>query len=173
LFTLADLSALELELHLPERDAATVKLGTEVEIELSDRTLFVAKVERRAPIVDDLTGTVKFTAVAEDYPGAAMPGAFARARVLIDRADAAPSVERSAVFELDGKPHVFVIANGQARRVPIKLGLEGSKRFAVLEGLNAEHVVILAGNQGVTEGMRVKPAQATTSAADADQKESS
>lgn len=128
LFHLADLRVLELPLHLPEKDAATVKVGSSVEIELVDGSTFTATIERRSPVVDALTGTVKFTIrsrrapapskgkpAAKDAPTAAIPpgaapGAFARARVLVDARQAAPSLPRTAVFQLDGKPHVFVVA---------------------------------------------------------------
>ena len=56
LFSVADLSALDLELHLPEAEAATVTLGAQVDIELLDKSTFAAKVLRRAPIVN-FTGT--------------------------------------------------------------------------------------------------------------------
>jgi membrane fusion protein, multidrug efflux system len=156
LFRIADLGALELELFLPERDAATVKRDADVEIELIDGTSFIAKIVRRAPIVDPLTGTVKFTVRATEYPDAAMPGAFARAQVLVDARQNAPSLARSAVFEVEGEPHVFVLVEGKAQRLPVKLGLEGSDRVEILEGLSENDVVVLEGNAGITEGMPLR-----------------
>jgi len=187
LFHLADLRVLELPLHLPEKDAATVAVGSDVEIELIDGTTFTAKIERRSPVVDPLTGTVKFTirtrkafgAAGDDHggppkkaaagapggkgaadpttpPGAA-PGAFARARVLVDRRAAAPSLPREAVFQLEGKPHVFVVAEGKAQRREVKLGLEGSERVEILAGLTKDEPVVAEGNAGITEGMPLVP----------------
>ncbi len=153
LFSLADISTLELFLHLPERDAASVKVGTQVEITLVDDTTFNAAIARRAPIVDATTGTVKFTVRTSEYPQTAVPGAFARARVLVDRRDAAPSLLATAIFRVDGEPHVFVIEEGKARRKAVKTGLEGGGRIEVLEGIGADDVVVAEGSAGVTEGM--------------------
>jgi membrane fusion protein (multidrug efflux system) len=172
LFHLADLRVLELPLHLPEKDAATVEVGSDVEIELVDGTIFTAKIERRAPVVDPLTGTVKFTirtrkAAAPGKgtkleittpPGAA-PGAFARAKVLVDAREAAPSLPREAVFQLEGKPHVFVVADGKAHRREVKLGLEGGERVEILAGLAPDEPVVAEGNAGITEGMPLVPTE--------------
>jgi RND family efflux transporter MFP subunit len=153
LFRIADLSALELELHVPEKDAATVKEDAEVEIELVDGSAFVATILRRAPVVDPLTGTVKFTVQAQKFPPTAKPGAFARARVLVDAREAAPSIPRTAVFEVEGVPHVYVVADGKARRTKVELGLEGATLVEVVSGLTPEDVVVVDGNAGITEGM--------------------
>jgi membrane fusion protein (multidrug efflux system) len=157
LFSLADLSALELELHIPEKDAAAVVRGTTVEIELVDGTVFVAEVFRRAPVVDPVTGTVKFTVRTSEAPASAVPGAFARARVLIVARDGVPSVERGAVFELEGVPHVYVVVDGKARRREVKTGLDGAGRIEILDGLTPDDVVVAEGKGGVTEGMPLLP----------------
>lgn len=179
LFHLADLRVLELPLYLPEKDAATVAVGADVTIELVDGTTFTAKIERRAPVVDPLTGTVKLTirtrkaaagklgagktaagkAEITTPPGAA-PGAFARAKVLVDRREAAPSLPREAVFQLEGKPHVFVVAEGKAQRREVKLGLEGTDRVEITAGLTKDEPVVAEGNAGITEGMPLVPVEA-------------
>ena len=167
LFSLADLSALELELHIPEKDAASVKRGTKVEIELVDDTTFTAEVFRRAPVVDPVTGTVKFTVRTTDYPETAVPGAFARARVLIVARDDVFSVARSAIFELEGVPHVYVVEDGKARRREVKTGLEGGGRIEILEGLTADDLVVAEGKGGVTEGMPLSPVEPEDAEAEA------
>jgi membrane fusion protein, multidrug efflux system len=160
LLRLADLSILELALHVPERDAASVKVGTPVELELVDGTRFSAEVFRKAPIVDELTGTVKLTVHASTYPESAMPGAFARASILIDARDEAPSLARQAIFEVEGEPHVYVIAEGKARRRAVEVGLKGSERVEILSGLQDDDAVIADGNAGITEGMPLRRAGA-------------
>ncbi len=162
LFHLADLSVLELPLHLPEKDAASVSVGADVEVELVDGTEFTAKIERRSPVVDPLTGTVKFTMQTRESPKNAAPGAFARARVLVDRRDRAPGLPRRAVFQLDGKPHVFVVAEGKAERREVKLGLEGGERVEIIAGLSPEDAVVVEGNMGITEGMPLVAVESET-----------
>jgi membrane fusion protein (multidrug efflux system) len=156
IYEVADLSALELPLHLPEREAARVKVGNSVEIELIDGVTFAGEVIRRAPIVDALTGTVEFLVRAKTYPELAVPGAFVRARVLLERREAAPSVPTKAVFELEGARYVYVLREGKARRVSVEIGLEGSERIELRSGLAPEDRVLVDAT-GITEGLPIKP----------------
>lgn len=158
LFKIADLTALELELHVPEKDAASVADDATVEITLVDDSTATAAIARRSPVVDPLTGTVKFTVRAESFPAAAKPGAFARAKVLVSASKDAPSLPRTAVFEVDGKPHVYVLADGRAKRTEVKTGLEGDARVEILEGLLPDDVVVSGGGAGITEGMPLRSA---------------
>jgi membrane fusion protein, multidrug efflux system len=157
IYEIADLSALELPLHLPEREAARVAVGNSVEIELIDGSTFTGAVIRRAPIVDALTGTVEFLVRAEDFPPLAVPGAFVRARVLLERREGAPSVAAKAVFTLEGQRYVYVLREGKARRVAVEVGLEGHDRVEILAGLAADDRVLSDAN-GITEGLPIKAA---------------
>jgi membrane fusion protein, multidrug efflux system len=161
LFSIADLTVLEIDLHLPERDAATVKVDAEVELLLVDGSSFTGKVVRRAPVVDASTGTVKFTVRADAFPANAAPGAFARARVMVDMRADAPSLPRTAIFEIEGAPHVYVIDNGKARRRAVELGLVGADAAEIVSGVTAQDVVVADGNAGITEGMPLGAAPST------------
>jgi len=157
IYELADLSAIELPLHLPEREAAKVAVGASVSIELIDGSSFAGEVVRRAPVVDALTGTVEFLVRAQEFPALAVPGAFVRAEVLLERREGTPSVPASAVFELEGQRYVYVLREGKARRVAVEVGLEGSERVEILRGIAPEDRVVLDAG-GITEGMPLKPA---------------
>jgi membrane fusion protein (multidrug efflux system) len=156
IYEVADLSALELPLHLPEREAAAVTVGSTVEIELVNQTTFSGEIVRRAPVVDALTGTVEFLVRATKFPPLAVPGAFVRARVLLERREGVASVPADAVFELEGARYVYVLREGKARRVAIELGLEGPERVEIRSGLVPEDRVLTDAN-GITEGMPIKP----------------
>lgn len=157
IYELADLSALRLPLHLPEREAAKVAVGAEVTIELIDGTTFTGTILRRAPKVDALTGTVEFLVEATTYPALAAPGAFVRARVLLERREQVQSLPNLAVFELEGQRYVYVLREGKARRVAVEVGLIGAERSEIRGGLQAGDRV-LSSAQGITEGLPVKVA---------------
>ncbi|WP_272002081.1 efflux RND transporter periplasmic adaptor subunit [Nannocystis radixulma] len=157
LYTIADLSALDLELYVPEREASAVQAGAPAQIELQDGSTFEAKVERRAPIVDPLTGTVKFVVRARNFPAGAVPGAFARASLRVAVREAAPSVPRSAIVEVEGKPHVYVVEDGRARRRPVELGLVGEERAEIRGGVAEGAQIVVDAGTGIAEGMPVRP----------------
>ena len=156
LYSLADLSKLDVDLHVPEREAASVQAGAAATLELQDGTRFAARVERRAPVVDALTGTVKFTVRAAEYPAGAVPGAFVRAELLVDRRADAPSLPRAAIFELEGVPHVYVVEDGRARRRAVELGLVGETHAEIRGGVDPGAQIVGDAGAGITEGMPVK-----------------
>lgn len=157
LYSIADMSELDLDLHIPEADAGEVAVRSEVELEMLTGEKFTASVIRRAPIVDALTGTVKFVARAESFPAAAVPGAFCRARVQIAARDAALTLPNPAIFDFEGKPHVFVVVDGKAKRAAVTLGLRGDERVEIQAGLEAGATVIADAGGGIVEGMPVRP----------------
>lgn len=173
LYSLADLSVLDVELHVPEREAGAVQAGAPATLELQDGTRFAATVERRAPVVDPLTGTVKFLVRAKEYPPGAVPGAFVRAELRVDRRAAAPSLPRTAIFELEGVPHVYVVEDGRARRRAVELGLVGETHAELRGGLDPAAVVVVDAGEGVTEGLPVKTAEAKDAAVPKDSKAAS
>lgn len=156
LYTIADLSALDLELHVPEREASAVQAGAPAVVELQDGTRFEARVERRAPVVDPLTGTVKFVVRARNFPAGAVPGAFARATLRVAIRESAPSVPRSAIVEVEGKPHVYVVEDGRARRRPVELGLVGEERAEIRGGVAEGAQIVVDAGTGIAEGMPVR-----------------
>ncbi len=104
----------------------------------------------------------RFTVRAETFPATAKPGAFARARVLVDARESVPSLPRTAVFELEGEQHVYVVVDGKARRTKVDVGLEGATLVEILSGLEPDDLVIVDGNAGITEGMPVHPDEQPT-----------
>ncbi|MCA9658371.1 MAG: efflux RND transporter periplasmic adaptor subunit [Myxococcales bacterium] len=157
LFSIADMSKLDLDLHIPEAEAGEVQVGSEVDLELLDGSTFRAKVIRRAPIVDALTGTVKFVARAEEFPSAAIPGAFTRAKVRVAAREAGLSLPNEAIFDYEGKPHVYTVEAGKVRRVQVELGLRGEARVEITGGLDPSAQVIADAGRGIVEGMPVRP----------------
>ncbi len=157
LFSIADMSKLDLELHIPEAEAGAVDLNSAVDVELLDGSTFAATVIRRAPIVDSLTGTVKFVARADSFPNSAVPGAFARARVRVAAREASLSLPQSAFFEYEGAPHIYVVVDGKATRARVGVGLRGEERFEITGEIESDATVIEDAGRGLTEGMPVRP----------------
>ncbi len=164
LFSIADLSKLDLELHIPEAEASEVAVDSAVDLELLDGSTFAATVIRRAPIVDALTGTVKFIARAESFPPGAVPGAFSRAKVRVAAREASLTLPTEALFDYEGEPHIYTVVEGKAKRTRVSVGLRGEKRFEITGDIETEAVVIADASGGIIEGMPVRPLGAGTRA---------
>jgi membrane fusion protein (multidrug efflux system) len=160
LYSLADLSQLDIDLHIPEAEAIHLEVGAPVELELLDGTRFEASVIRRAPVVDVLTGTVKFVARALTFPRGAVPGAFCRARVLVAQRAAPHTLPTAAIFDHEGLAHAYVIESGVARRRPVDVGLIGDERVELRGGVEPDELVIADAGAGISEGMPVRALEA-------------
>jgi multidrug efflux pump subunit AcrA (membrane-fusion protein) len=101
---------------------------------------------------------VKFTVRAFEFPAAAVPGSFVRARVLLESRRGVSAIPRSAVFDVEGSPHVYLVLDGKAQRVPVTLGLEGEELVEVRDGLAGDQTVVVDAG-GMTEGMALTPVQ--------------
>jgi hypothetical protein len=56
----------------------------------------------------------------------------------------------------DGDSSVFVVQDGKAHRVAVKLGYESGKNVQVLAGLMPGAQVVVAGQNGLSEGTAVE-----------------
>jgi HlyD family secretion protein len=65
-------------------------------------------------------------------------------------------INEKAIFEYQGKDHVFVKVNGIARLRAIEKGLESDEHVEVLSGLKEGETVILSPDEKLAEGTKVK-----------------
>jgi membrane fusion protein, multidrug efflux system len=109
-FQVVDLSRLRVVIRLPERDLQRLAVGQSAVLTsvYDDEATVPAHVERIAPTVDPLSGTVRVT-VTLDEPeaGVLRPGQFVSVRIEVGRHDDVLTVPRNAVFYEEGLPMVF------------------------------------------------------------------
>lgn len=152
--SLPDVSAMEVELSLPQLEAQGLKAGDIVllapvgrpEQAITTKLSWVAsgaKVRSRQSPVKYLTmkAPVPATAVREFQ---LVPGQRMRAQVQLFKAASAVSVPNIAISSEDGKNFVQVLADGELRRREVVLGARGTARSQVLKGLRTGDAVLLA-----------------------------
>ncbi|GAB3516761.1 efflux RND transporter periplasmic adaptor subunit [Pseudoxanthomonas daejeonensis] len=156
IFRIVDDSRLEATLNVPERELATMKPGQPVLLQvdaLPGRT-FEGVVDRVAPVVDAGSGTFR---VISTFTGGntLQPGMFGRIRIDYDQRPDALVVPRVALLD-DGEPAVFVIREGKAARVPVKVGYVDGEWIEVREGVKTGDQVVTAGKVALREGSAVQ-----------------
>ncbi|AKU48573.1 efflux RND transporter periplasmic adaptor subunit [Xanthomonas arboricola pv. juglandis] len=181
IFRIVDDSQLEATLNVPERELATLKSGQPVTL-LADALpgqQFIGKVDRIAPVVDSGSGTFRVICAFGQGAEALQPGMFGRIRIDYDQRKDALVIPRLALLD-DGEPAVFVVRNGKASRVPVKLGYAEGPWLEVRQGLKEGDQVVTAGKVALRDGTTVqvigqpdrKPVAAAAPAADSDGKRS-
>ncbi|MBO9740325.1 MULTISPECIES: efflux RND transporter periplasmic adaptor subunit [Xanthomonas] len=157
IFRIVDDSQLEATLNVPERELATLKSGQPVTL-LADALpgqQFVGKVDRIAPVVDSGSGTFRVVCAFGQGAEALQPGMFGRIRIDYDQRKDALVIPRLALLD-DGEPAVFVVRNGKASRVPVKLGYAEGPWLEVRQGLKEGDQVVTAGKVALRDGTAVQ-----------------
>jgi len=153
--SLPDVSAMELELSLPQLEAQGIKVGDAVvlapvgrpEQAISTRLSWVASGAK----VRSRQSPVKYVSMKATVPAEAVrrfrlvPGQRMRANVQLLNAPKALSVPNIAIDSEDGKSFVQVLAGGELQRREVVLGARGTARSQVLKGLRPGEAVLLAG----------------------------
>ncbi|MBB4131703.1 efflux RND transporter periplasmic adaptor subunit [Xanthomonas sp. 3075] len=157
IFRIVDDSQLEATLNVPERELATLKSGQPVTL-LADALpgqQFIGKVDRIAPVVDSGSGTFRVICAFGQGAEALQPGMFGRIRIDYDQRKDALVIPRLALLD-DGDPAVFVVRNGKASRVPVKLGYAEGPWLEVRQGLKEGDQVVTAGKVALRDGTAVQ-----------------
>lgn len=152
--SLPDVSAMEVELSLPQLEAQGLKAGDTVLLAPVGRpgqaiTTKLSWVASGAK-VRSRQSPVKYVSMKAPVPATAVrdfrlvPGQRMRAEVQLFKAASAVSVPNIAISSEDGKSFVQVLAGRELERREVVLGARGTARSQVLKGLRAGEAVLLA-----------------------------
>ncbi|MDH5829773.1 efflux RND transporter periplasmic adaptor subunit [Luteimonas sp. M1R5S18] len=157
IFRIVDSSRLEATLNVPEREIAKLKPGQGVELtaDALPGKRFAGTVDRVSPVVDTGTGTFRVVA-AFAGDGELQPGMFTRLSINYDQRADALVIPRVALLEDGGEPALYVVRDGTASRVVVKLGYADGGWIEVREGLKQGDAVVVAGKAALREGSAVQ-----------------
>jgi len=158
LFTIVDLSTLQLEATVPADAIAQVNPGTSVELEVRgypDQT-FRGTVTRVAPSVDPGTGQVRVYVAMPNQGRKLVGGLFAEGTVrTIARIGLVIPIE--ALDESGSAPAVVRMRNGVTERVTVQLGMRSDAEgfVEILSGLSEGDRVLVGPARTIAPGTRV------------------
>jgi membrane fusion protein, multidrug efflux system len=158
LLTLIDIRSVRIEIPVPEPEVPRVKVGLPVQVtvdELPGR-VFTGAVTRFAYALDEASKTMLAEAEIPNSTEELRPGMYARVRVGIERKVEALLVPAAAVIAGRGQDAVLTIANGKAKRLPVKTGFRDDSDVEILDGLSADQPVILGGSNPPADGQPVQ-----------------
>ncbi|MCW5893019.1 MAG: efflux RND transporter periplasmic adaptor subunit [bacterium] len=136
---------LRLRLPIPEREAASLRTGQTVRVEVEGHPIPAeGRVVRISPAVDERTRTIMIEAEVPNADGGLRPGAYARADVVVDPEQPAVLVPASAVVSFAGVTKVLGVADGKVTEKRVRLGRKSADVVEVVDGLAAGEAVIVA-----------------------------
>lgn len=151
------LNPLRLQLTVPEKNAAQVAMGQEVEFTVGafpDRR-FSGQVKFISPALSNESRALLVEAEVPNDELLLKPGFFATARLKLPGVGKAYLVPLSAVRRDRDVAWVFVVQNGVARERVVRLGDTLGDKVEVLEGIGPDDVVAADASK-LSDGARVK-----------------
>ncbi len=160
-FTVVDLGALKVEVNLPEKDLARVKVGQAARIrsEVLEGAEVSGSVLRISPVVDAASGTVKVTLRVDPAQTSLRPGMFVAADLVTATHEGALLLSKRALVYEAGAPYAFVVEGETAARRAVELGFTEEDRVEVLEGLAEGDRVVVVGQSILRDGAEVRVAE--------------
>jgi RND family efflux transporter MFP subunit len=154
--TLVRIHPLRLRLAVPERMAAEVRVGQQVNVKVErDRTVYRGQVARLSPAISEEDRTLMVEAEVPNEHGQLRPGAFAEAEIVTETEERAVFVPVSSIVAFAGIEKVMTVRDGLSVEKRVQTGRRLGDRVEIVEGLKPEELVVvepgnLVGGQPVT-----------------------
>jgi cobalt-zinc-cadmium efflux system membrane fusion protein len=147
LFTIADLSKVQVIADVYEKDLGLVKVNQKatVSVEAYPDIGFPASISTIGDLVDPTTRTIKLRALVNNADHKLKPGMFARLNVRLSHESTLPLIPQDAVVEIDGSMHVYVMQENKYVKRPVKIGLPSAGQVVVLDGLQPGEEIVVKG----------------------------
>jgi HlyD family secretion protein len=160
--TLADLTQLQAEIDIQERDLAAIRVGQPCLVipEAYPDREYVGRLEWMSPVYNRQRGVRRVKIEITKPDELLAPDMNCRVQVL----SKAPPAESAKVVRLpvdavrgEGNTQfVWVFEDGVARRRDVRLGSSAEGKVEIREGLKEGETVLLPGNQPLSEGQTVR-----------------
>jgi membrane fusion protein, multidrug efflux system len=149
----------KIELDIPEKYLPKVNLGQEAKISVDSWPLeeFTGKVTKVSPVIDLSTRTAPVEITVQNKEYRLKSGMFAKVRLMIESRDNVPVILREAIMGHDPDNYVFVVKDKKAILKKISLGIRQGPYFEVRQGLKDGDLVVIMGQQLLSDGISVEP----------------
>ena len=153
LLSVIDLSALEVQMQVAESFARELQPGMPGEI-TGNGQRWDGQVSSVSPEVvnGEVAARLRF---AGKQPEQLRQNQRLSVRVLLDRRDKVLGVARGSFVDEGGGSYAYVVRNGFAEKVAIKLGARSLERVEILSGLQAGDRVVISGSDNFKGADRV------------------
>ena len=154
--TLVRVHPLRLRVAVPEREAATVRIGQPVKLTVEgDATEYGGRVARLSPAIQEQNRTLMIEAEIPNEKSVLRPGSFARASIVTQAAQPVVLVPASAIVTFAGIEKVMTVKDGKSVERRVQTGRKEGARVEIVSGLTAGEVVVaepgnLTGGQAVS-----------------------
>jgi RND family efflux transporter MFP subunit len=172
ILTVMNTSRLIAKAHIPQSEAATLKVGNPAELKVTGvEEPIPARVSLVSPALDPGSTTIEVWVEARKPDPALKPGMTVSVSMTAKTAKDAIVAPTSAVFKTaEGADYVLVAgSDNKAHQKTVQLGVRNKDFTQIVRGINAGDAVITSGGYAVPDGTQIeieKPAPAEKDAGD-------
>ena len=155
IFTVVKQHPLRLQLAVPERASAAVRIGQTVKVSVEgDPDTYPGRIARLSPAITEGTRTLPIEAEVPNEAGKLRPGTFAKADIVINE-DPGLVVPQSALVVFAGVEKVLIVKDGKVHEQRIRVGRRVGDNVEIIEGLSAGDLIVTAPG-GLADGATVR-----------------
>jgi len=161
LYTIIQSNPLKLRFTLSEKDVGKVKPLQEVSLRVDafPEKEFKGKVTVIFPSLEEKTRTLMVEAMVPNPEESLKAGLFTKVILYTGPAKEAVVIPITALLYEEAKIKVFVEDGGRAREKPVAVGGKYGELMEIAEGLKEGEKVVVAGQQNLSEGVKVHVAR--------------
>jgi membrane fusion protein (multidrug efflux system) len=161
LLQLIKINPLKLNFTVSEKDAASIKIGQEVAFNVDSYPTkqFKGRVSLLYPNVEEKTRTLQAEAIVPNSDHLLKAGFFARTLIYTASPREVVLAPITALLYDNSVIRIFVVDGNKARERIIKIGGKYGEFVEVLEGLQEKEQVVIAGQNNLSEGVKVNVAR--------------
>lgn len=161
LFVIIQNNPLKLNFTVTEKDIGKLRKGQDVafKVDAFPNREFKGKVNNIYPSLEEKTRTLQVEALVPNPDNALKPGLFAH--VILYTGDERNTILVpiiSLIYEGEAIK-VFVVDGGRAKERFVKVGQKYGEMMEIVDGLKAGETVVIAGQQNLSEGVKVNVAR--------------
>jgi HlyD family secretion protein len=153
LLSVIDLSALQVEMQVPESFARDLGIGMSGEISGNGNT-WKGLVSAISPEVvnGEVSARLRF---AGETPKQLRQNQRLSVRVLLDKRDNVLTVQRGSFVDESGGSYAYVVRDGIATKTPIRVGTSSIDKVEILDGLKEGDRIVISGTDSFKNAARV------------------
>lgn len=154
-----DISKLRLNIHVPESDVSTLKVGDNLSVifpELAGET-FEASISRIANALDPTTKTMRIEVDISNKDLKFKPGMYARIELVINARSNVLSVPNTAISVEKNQYFIYKVLDEKVVKLSVRLGVQNKNYVEILDSeLKSDDQVIVTGKQLISPNMKVE-----------------
>ncbi|ODS31928.1 MAG: putative transporter protein [Candidatus Scalindua rubra] len=151
---LMDMNTIRVQVHVPEPDTPFIKMGKRARLTIDELPgkVFESDISRFSWALARGTRTMLVEIDFTNDRHFLRPGMFAKVNIELEAHDNAMTILAEALIMEKKKKYVYIVKEDKVKKVLVKTGFDDGIIVEILDGLNVDDKVIIAGKQMVSEG---------------------